>query len=340
MHNGEMINWNDLRFFLAVARGGSTAAAARELGVNQSTVVRRVAALEEGLGLRLFDKKRDGYRLTGEGFPLLDEATAVEESVRAFTRRAASLDNALVGSLRVTTAEGIALRLLPPLLNEFHRRHPGMQVNLLIEDRFRDLGDGHAEVALRAGPPGDGALVGRKLVDAAWAVYASRTYVEQHGRPLGPDGLNAHRHIAFEGALERIAAARWLRQMAPHAEIACRSNSVLGLLYAAQSGFGLAVLPCHVADPEADLVRVIDPLPALTYGFWILTHPDLHRTPRVRAFFDFMAEEIVKYRPLLLGQTRPLRRTDNPAKAAAEVASDAVHGNTNLSGGANPGHEA
>jgi DNA-binding transcriptional LysR family regulator len=318
-----MIDWNDLRFLLAVARGGSTAAAARELDVNQSTVVRRVAALEKGLGLRLFDRKRDGYRLTGEGSALLQEADAVEASVQAFTRRAASLDSALVGSLRVTTAEGIALRLLPPLLNEFHRRHPGMQINLLIEDRYRDLGDGQADVALRAGPPGDGTLVGRKLVDAAWAVYGSHAYVERHGSPVAPAALNGHRLIGFEGALERIAPARWLRENVARGEIVCRSNSILGLLFAAQSGFGLALLPCHIADPDADLVRVIDPVPSLTFGIWILTHQDLHKTARVRAFFDFMAEEIVKYRTLLLGQTRPWR-TDSMQSEAPVSSSESI----------------
>jgi DNA-binding transcriptional LysR family regulator len=305
MHNAGVINWNDLRYLLAVARAGSTAAAARELRVNQSTVVRRVAALEEELGLRLFDKKRDGYRLTSEGATLIGNAEAVEASILAFSRSATSLDTGLFGSLRVTTAEGIALRLMPPLLREFHRRHPGMQINLLIEDRFRDLGDGHADVALRAGGPGDTALIGRKLTDASWAVYGSRSYVERYGTPATPEELNGHRLIGFEGVLEQIAPARWLREVAPRGEFAYRSNSVMGMLFAAQSGFGLTLLPCHVADPETDLVRVIDPLPALTYGFWILTHPDLHKTPRVQAFFQFMADEIGKHRSLLLGRTRP-----------------------------------
>jgi DNA-binding transcriptional LysR family regulator len=317
MHNGGMIDWNDIRFFLAVARGGSTAAAARSLGVNQSTVVRRIAALEEGLGLRLFHKQRDGYRLTCEGEALLEEAAAIETTVQTFTRRASSLDSALTGSLRVTTAEGMALGLVQKLLNEFHRRHPGIQVNLLIEDRYHDLSDGQAEVALRAGPPGDGKLVGRKLSDQSWAVYGSRSYVERYGTPATLDDLNAHRLVGFEGALERITPARWLQAVAPRAQVTYRSNSVLGLLFAAQSSFGLTPLPCQIGDPECDLIRVIDPQPELTAGFWILTHPDLHKQPKIRAFFDFMVDEIVKYRPLMLGQTRPLR-SESEAGVVAE----------------------
>lgn len=302
-----MIDWNDLRFFLAVARGGSTAAASRSLGVNQSTVVRRIAALEEGLRLRLFNKKRDGYRLTPEGEGLMEDASAVEASVQTFTRRAAALDSALTGSLRVTTAEGMALGLVQKLLNEFHRRHPSIQVSLIIEDRYQDLNDGQAEVALRAGAPGDGILIGRKLTDASWAVYGSRDYVERYGSPDTLDELNAHRLVGLEGPLERIKAARWLQEVAPRGEITYRSNSILGLLFAAQSSFGLTLLPCQIGDPEPDLVRVVDPRPELTFGLWILTHPDLHKRPKIRAFIDFMVDEIVKYRPLLLGKTRPAR---------------------------------
>jgi DNA-binding transcriptional LysR family regulator len=319
-----MIDWSDVRFFLAVARGGSTAAAARSLKVNQSTVVRRIAGLEEALALRLFNKKRDGYHLTCEGEALLEGAAAVESSVQAFTRRAASLDSALTGALRVTTAEGMAMGLVQKLLNEFHRRHPGIQVNLLIEDRYHDLSDGQAEVALRAGPPGDAGLVGRKLSDQCWAVYGSRDYVERYGRPATPADLNAHRLVGFEGPLERITPARWLQTVAARGQVTYRSNSVLGLLFAAQSSFGLTLLPCQIGDPECDLVRVIDPLPELTAGFWILTHPDLHKRPKIRTFFNFMVEEIVKYRPLLMGQARAVGNDARSEQLSAESESKTV----------------
>ncbi|WP_246804292.1 LysR family transcriptional regulator [Mesorhizobium mediterraneum] len=318
-----MIDWNDLRFFLAVASAGNTAAAGRQLGVNQSTVVRRITAMEEALRLRLFNRKRDGYRLTPEGEALLQEATAVEAAVQALTRRAAALDSAFTGSLRVTTAEGMALGLVPQLLNEFHRQYPGIRVHLLIEDRYNDLSDGQAEIALRAGPPGDGSLVGRKLSDQSWAIYGSGSYVERWGSPTTPHDLNVHRLIGFEGSIEDITPARWLRAVAPDCEIACRSNSVLGLLLAVQSGFGLALLPCQIGDAEADLVRVIDPQPGLTSGFWILTHPDLHKRPKIRAFFDFMVEEIAKHRALLLGQTRPSRASAEQPVMAGRTSSDA-----------------
>ena len=314
-----MIDWNDLRYFLSVAGAGSTSAAARQLGVNQSTVVRRIAALEHGLGLRLFNKRRDGYRLTPEGEALVQEATAVEASVQALTRRAAALDGALTGSLRVSS---VAMGLAPQLVNEFQRRHPGMKVILLIEDRYNDLSDGRADIALRAGPPGNGTLVGRKLADISWAVYGSRGYVERYGSPATPDDLNDHRLVGFEGAIEDITSARWLRSVAPRCEFACRSNSVHGLLMAAKSGFGLALLPCEIGDAERDLIRVIGPQPELTVGFWILTHPPQRKRPKIRAFFDFMAEEIVKCRPLLRGQTQASCGNAERPETAAESTPD------------------
>jgi len=299
-----MIDWNDLRHFLAVAETGSTLAASRALGVNQSTVARRIAALEAELGLRLFDKTRSGYRPTGSGQVLLARALEVEAAVQGFCRSAAGQDAGLAGSLRLATAEGIAYGLISPILDAFHRHHPGLRVTLLLDDHPVDLGRGTADVAVRAGKPGDGTLVGRKLTNAAWAVYASRAYVAEFGAPVEPAELNAHRVIGFDGALGRIGAARWLDRVAPGAETVSRSNSILGHLLTVRSGYGIACLPVHIGDPEPDLLRVIGPLPELMGEFWLLTHPELREAAKVRAFFDFLTAEIRTYRPLLLGRTR------------------------------------
>ena len=320
MHNGRVIDWNDLRYLLAVARGGSTAAAARELGVNQSTVVRRIDALEEALNLRLFDRKRDGYRTTAEGAALVEEARAVEVSVLTLTRRAASLDEKLTGALRVTIPEGLALSMLSPMFEKFERRYPGMKINLVVDNRVLDLDQGQIDVALRAGNPLDQSLVGRKFAEVAWAVYGAPSLIDLHGRPKAPEDLNNHRIVGFDGPLENIPVARWLQQVAPRAEITCRCHAFFALFTAAQAGLGFALLPCSLGDPAADLVRVLDPVPGLTGPMWLLTHPDLHKTPKVRAFFEFMATEIEPYKPLLLGLTRPkgdAQRCDEERAGAA-----------------------
>jgi len=300
----DMIDWNDLRYFLAVAEEGSSLAAARTLGVDQSTVSRRIVVLERDLGLKLFEKGRNGYRPTAAALDVLGRARDVDAAVAGFCRAAAEHEAGLRGTLRLTTAEGIAYGLISPILDAFHKLHPALRVTLLLEDRFVDLSKGAADVAVRAGRPDDPALIGRKLTDAAWAVYAAKSYVDRFGAPSSPEELNGHGLIGFEGPIARIGAARWLARVAPKASIVSGTNSILGGLLAVRSGVGIAVLPVHVADPDPDLLRVIDPLEELMGEFWVLVHPEMRNAPKVRAFVAFLSSEIRKYRPLLLGYSR------------------------------------
>jgi DNA-binding transcriptional LysR family regulator len=187
-----MLEWDDLRYFLAFARAGSMQAAAKMLGVNQSTVQRRLAELEEGLGRRLVERHLGGYRLTELGGELRPAAEAVEAAVAAFERRLAACDKDLTGTIRVTCGTILANRLQrTPLIDLFHKRNPGLRVELIICDREFDLPK-EADIAIRGGEPQDDALVGRKIAEAPWAVYASRAYVERHGRPECPADIERH----------------------------------------------------------------------------------------------------------------------------------------------------
>ena len=200
----QMFDWNDLRYFLAVAREGSTVAAAKALRVNQSTVQRRLAALEEAIGSRLVERTPTGYRLTETGLALRPHAEAVEGAVEAFQRQIASVDTELTGTIRVTCPEGIAYLVLTPLLEKFHTRYPGLRVDVILTDRILDLAKGEADVAMRVAPLEDSTLVGRKISDLTWGFYASRAYAERHGRmqrkrghrPACPDRIRrrARRH--------------------------------------------------------------------------------------------------------------------------------------------------
>jgi DNA-binding transcriptional LysR family regulator len=307
-----VFDWNDLRYFLAVARAGSTNAAAKALRVNQSTVQRRLAALEQGTGRKLFERHLNGYRLTALGEDIRIHAEAVEAAIAALERRLAATETEITGTIRVTCAEGIASFLMTPLLEAFRRRYPGLRVDLLIADRYFDLGKGEADVAVRAGSPADETLVGRKIADNTWAVYASHAYVEQHGRPEGVADLDRHAVIAFEDQIAGVHAARWLNAVAPNAVVAARSNTVSGLVWMAKSGIGLAVLPVHLGDEQAELVRVLDPVRELDSPLYLLVHPDLRRVPRVRAFLDFVVAEIDRFRPAMLG------RREAPERASGE----------------------
>jgi DNA-binding transcriptional LysR family regulator len=301
-----MFSWDDLKHFLAFARTGSIVAAARAQGVNHSTVQRRLAELEKRLGQKLIERDLNGYRLSKLGEELLPHAERIEEAVAAFGRQiAASGNKRPTGTIRVTCSSTVGLRLKrTALIDAFEASFPGLRVELVISDRILDLSKGEADIAIRSkgGEPEDEALVGRKITDQVWAVYASREYVESHGRPERPEDIGRHRVVQCNGAIANLAAARWLRRVAPHAIVAAYSESWSGVLLAVKSGAGVSPLPRVHGDSESELVRVIDDLPDLVTHFHLLAHRDLYRAPRVRAFFDFVQSEIKTFRAVLSGQ--------------------------------------
>lgn len=297
-----MFDWNDLRFLLAVADAGSTIAAARRLGLNQSTVQRRLAELEARLGHRLVERLPSGYRLTELGAAVLPQARAVAEAIDGFARAVQDQSRTLGGVVRVTCPEPIAFRLEKSgLLDRFHAANPGLTVAFVLSDKYVDLAKGEADVALRSGDTEDDVLVGRKIADSLWALYASRDYIARHGAPQTIADLTRHPLIGFDETMTRHRAVIWLRDVAPDARYAARNTSVLGLIYAAKASVGVAPLPMALGDAEPDLIRVLGPVPALTRAWRILAHPDHRHAVRVAAFFDFILAETEALRPLLTG---------------------------------------
>jgi len=297
-----VFDWNDLRFLIAVADTGSTLAAARALGVNQSTVQRRLAELEARLGHRLVERLPSGYRLTDLGAAALPRARSVAAAIEDFAQSVRTLGRAGQGVVRVTCPEPIAFRLNQSgLLDRFHAAHPGLKVEFVLSDKYVDLAKGEADVALRSGDTDDSVLVGRKIADSLWAIYASRNYVAAHGAPGSASDLARHPLIGFEETMTRHRAVTWLREVAPNATYAARNTSVLGLIYAAKAGVGVAALPMSLGDAETDLVRAFGPVPELTRPWRILAHPDQRNAPGVAAFFDFILRETEALRPILSG---------------------------------------
>jgi DNA-binding transcriptional LysR family regulator len=170
-----------------------------------------------------------------------------------------------------------------------------------MSDKYIDLAKGEADVALRSGDTDDGDLVGRKIGDSIWAVYASRAYIDRHGRPQKIEDLAQHALVGFDDTMAKHRIAQWLRKVAPDAPMAARSNSVLGLIYSVKAGLGVGPLPLPLGDADPDLVRVLEPVAELTRVWRLLTTRELRRTPRVSAFFDFIIEEIESLRPILTG---------------------------------------
>ena len=306
VHNSGMFDWSDLRHFLAVARSGSTLAAAKLLGVNQSTVHRRLEELERRIGHRLVKRHPTGYRLTELGEEMRSYAERVEDAVADFERRVSAWGKEVQGTVKVTCPEALGPRLMGSrLIDKFNARYPGLRAEFVMSDKVLDLAKGEADIAFRAITSVDGALVGRKIADSPWAVYASQSYVDRHGRIKRQEDIDRHAVVLFSGEMRDHQAARWLKSVAPNASVAARANSLPTLLLAVKSGAGLAPMPVIVGEAEPDLVRILDPVQDMATPFFLLMHQDMRRTPRVRAFFDFVIEQLPAIRSLLTGKVEP-----------------------------------
>jgi DNA-binding transcriptional LysR family regulator len=274
-------------------------AAAKALGVNQSTVQRRLAELEKRLGRRLVTRHLTGYRLTSLGEELRPSADRVEAAITAFERDLAARDKDLSGTVRVTMGPVLADRFRrSPLIDAFQALYPSLRLELVISDRLLDLSKGEADVAIRAGDRQDETLVGRKIADAPWAVFASRSYIDSHGRPECIEDIERHLVVACDGAIADLPGARWLRSVAPNATVAARCDNWSALVLAVKSGAGVAPLLAY--QQASELVRVIDNIDLMT-PFSLLMHRDMQHTPRVRAFADFVTREIKAFRALVCG---------------------------------------
>ncbi len=302
-----MFEWSDLRHYLAVARSGSTLSAAKILGCNQTTVARRVAALEESLGEKLFDKTAGGYRLTEVGSAMMQNAERVEAEAEGFARMVAQRSRKLLGMIRVTTNDVLADCLLTPWLREFTQRFPVVQVETVITDRQLDLSRGEADIALRAatmsaGPTGDGVVV-RRLATGKWGVYASKAYAAENGVPRNPDELASHPIIAGTGDLARFDPAFMKHVRAKGAVIRQASSSILNISGAIKGGLGCGPLPCVLGelDPELELCFLFD---EADYALLLMTREEMRNLPHVRAFNDFIASRTNALKHMIEGRTQ------------------------------------
>ena len=295
-----MYDWGDLRVFLAVARAGSTTAAAERLGVSQTTAARRIAALEEDLGAQLFERHQSGYRLTELGESVRGNAERIEAEAHAIADAIAQQRRHLAGVVRVTTNESMANAFVTPWLAEFAELYPDIRIQMIVDDRRLDLARGEADVALRAGSrPTDGALVVKKIGVVPWNIYCSQAYAARRGRPLSIEALNEHSIIGGEGALANLTSMRWLRDKAPRASVVAHSNNMSNLIATVKAGLGVTGLPCVDAEAEPTLLRCFGDLPELDSELFLVTREEMKDLPRVRAFTDFISAKIASARDRL-----------------------------------------
>lgn len=289
-----MFAWDDLRLVLAVSRHRNLRGAAAALGVNHSTMFRRLNALEQTLGSKLFERLPEGYRPTKNGARFLETAERMEAELLSLDRELTGEDARLTGEVRVTASHSLALGVLPSEIARFSARHPDIVVELLADDRVYDLSRREADIAFRASRPSQGDLFGRKLIDVHWRFYAALSYLKANPPPRRLADIGKHRVIGWGVGSQPIKAAAWLSKNVPANAISFRTGSPTNHLMAAKAGLGLALLPCYLADRESALAPVLPPLSDLHTELWLVTHRSLKDTARVRAFMEIVGDGVKK----------------------------------------------
>jgi DNA-binding transcriptional LysR family regulator len=279
-----MENWDEIRTAFQVARMGTVSGAADVLGVHHATVIRHIDALEKRLGARLFQRHARGYTPTEAGRDLLTIAKATEEQFSQLASRIKGQGETVTGELVVTTISGIE-GLLAPVLTNFQAQHPGVVVRYLSDMRVFRLDYGEAHVAIRAGAsPQEPDNVVQPLARIRFGLYASRSYIEKHGMPDGPDDLSNHQFIASDSAESRAPFYRWLRDNVPAEKVTFRVTEPAAAEAAMRAGAGITFHSVRNAAEDPDLVQIMPPLDEWASSLWIVTHVDLHRTIKVQSF--------------------------------------------------------
>jgi DNA-binding transcriptional LysR family regulator len=284
--------WDDLRFVLAIGRSGNLTAAAAALAVNHSTMFRRLDAIESAIGAKLFERLAAGYRPTEAGQRLIEAAERMEAEALALDRDLTGRDTRLSGQLRVTCSETLGLKVLTPLIGTFRDKHPGIVVDLTVDNRQVDMARREADVAIRATRPVEGDLFGRKIADVYWGFFAARAYLKRRGTPKRLSDLSGHDLIGWADPAPPTKAATWLSRNVPHATIGFRTNGFVSQYVAARAGLGIALLPVYLAADEKDIVPVFGRLSDLVTEMWIVTHRSLKDTARVRSFMDDVGDGV------------------------------------------------
>jgi DNA-binding transcriptional LysR family regulator len=288
------MDWDNLKFFLALAETGSLSRASEKLRVDHSTVARRIDVLEHDLGVRLVERLSRSWRLTAEGERVRDRAEAIETGIAEIARFAKGVDCSPDRVVRVNGPPTFLARFLAPRLLPFQAQNPGLRIELVGEARQVSLSRGEADLVLRMVRPVEKGVVARRLAAVAFGLYGSRDYLAKHGA----DGQD---FLGYDDSLDHLPQQRWLKMLAGDRGLALRSNDLSNLLTATRAGLGLAVLPHMMACGVPELVSVPTRLPPLTRELWLLFHRDVGRSPAVRAVIDRITAITTSAKAALLG---------------------------------------
>ena len=277
-------NWDEIRTAFQVARLGTVSGAAEVLGVHHATVIRHIDALERRLGTKLFQRHARGYTPTEAGRDLQAVAQATEDQFSQLAGRIRGQVESVTGELIVTSISGIAT-LVTPVFVSFQAAHPGVRVRFLADTRVFRLEYGEAHVALRAGAiPEEPDNVVQPLALMRAGLYAARSYVRNHGTPAGEGDFAGHRFVTANGEVLRAPFHRWLRERVSDEAFSFTASDSTTLAAAIRAGAGIGFLSAYEAQNDPDLVEIMPPRPEWEAPLWLVTHVDLHRTPKVQAF--------------------------------------------------------
>ncbi|MDL2400046.1 LysR family transcriptional regulator [Rhizobium mayense] len=293
-NNAQMIDWQDLLHFASLARTGSLSAAARELGVDHATVGRRIAALERALDLRLIDRRPRTSPLTADGRAIAELVAGMEDNVEAIRRYSKSAVAGLSAAVKISAPPSIAAHLIAPKALGFRAEHPDITLTIAGVTRRAALDHGEADIAVRMSRPEESDLLVRRVGVMRFGLYA----VPEIAKTPEESWV----FIGYDAALDHLTQQTWLRSLLAGRPIVFRAGDVFGQLQAARAGLGVVALPAFLGDGEAGLTRLQTEIPSPTRDLWLVTYPDLRRSPAIRAVMDFVSETI--------GRSCPLREVD------------------------------
>ncbi len=297
----ERLDWSWLRDFGVVAELGSLSEAARALGVSQPTLTRRMAALEEQLGAEVLRRGPRGIELTETGEAILAPIRRMRDEASAVGVAATGRDAALEGTVRVSATEGFANYWCTPVLMDLQRAHPAIRIEIDVRNRNANLLRREADIAIRLLRPRQQELVARQVGDVAIGLYASTAYVERRGRPDSIDALADHACVGFDESIVDTDAGRWIERHAGPGRAVFRSTSLNTQLEAIRCGWGIGIAAVFIAEKVGGLERVL-PEVGHSLGVWLVTHPGLRRSARIRAVYDFLAERFERDREAIAGR--------------------------------------
>jgi DNA-binding transcriptional LysR family regulator len=303
-------DWDDLRFFLAVARAGRLTVAARRLGADHATVSRRISALETALKAKLFERRPQGYALTEHGERLLGKAESMETQALAASSEIGGADLALSGTVRIGTPDGFGTFFLASRTSSFAAQYPDLEIQLVAVPRLLSLSKREADVAISVAPPKEGKIVARKLTDYRLGLYATAAYLARHPAVRAPDELHRHEMIGYIDDLIFTPELDYLDEVSKGLRPRLQSSNLVAQFQTTLAGAGICVLPHFMTALEPRLVPVLPERVSIVRSFWLVVHADLREVARIRATMDFLVREVKAARTLFMppGASNPAAR--------------------------------